>query len=282
MKKISLEIIGLCIGILCLFSFSSTKYDVQNIVYTEENGVDLVGEKVDVKGIDKGSFHILNVSGEKVRLFADFSIADGYYYNSSSDGDALVSFEDSMLYQGLQDGTSSWKSDIENAGGRTNIYLVDAPTLKELIKAGKLRQIQNLNSYSITEETPNWILYTDNYLLIDEKGNYDVGFVYNRGVNVFGPAYVVSMTYGGSIRPVLETSIYNLSSEDADVQAYFDSIKPKDTEQNVSNDNTDKVQTVKVPATGLNAPLIFTFVGLGILIIAGIIIWATVNGRSKE
>jgi len=42
------------------------------------------------------------------------------------------------------------------------------------------------------------------------------------------------------------------------------------------------VETVKVPSTGLNAQIIFTVVGLAIIIISGIVIWIFVKDKKLK
>lgn len=56
----------------------------------------------------------------------------------------------------------------------------------------------------------------------------------------------------------------------------------KSDENTSNNQNTDKVETVKVPSTGLNAQIIFTVVGLAIIIISGIVIWIFVKDKKLK
>ncbi len=291
MKKINLVILSLCLGIISLFGNI-------NIVYAE-NDIDLVGEEVSVRGIDEGTFQVLSIDGEKTRLFAHFNLKKcGYSYNSTSDGNVPVEFKNSMLYQGLQDNTSTWKSDIENNDGKTNIYLVDAPTLDEVLSIGNFVKIASEKGafatfeYKATDLIPDWL--------------YDYGFI-TKTINGNGVYYLYTVldsystetkfyialadnpknnAYGSCLRPVLETSIYNLSSDNEEIQSYLNSVRAEmDAKDNQSNDNAsndDKAQVVKVPSTGIDAPIVFTGVGLAVLVIAGIIIWVIVKDKRAK
>ena len=54
-------------------------------------------------------------------------------------------------------------------------------------------------------------------------------------------------------------------------------------EENVNNNqNTNKAQIVKVPSTGLNAGIIFTVVGVAIILVAGIVIWVFVKDKKSK
>ena len=286
MKKITLTILS--IVFVCLLGYTNKNHSISNITYTESNSIDLVAQEVKTKGIEEGSFHVLSRDGEKVRLLSDFVTTSGLSYNSSSDGDVPVAFENSMLYQGIQDITKTWKTNIENAGGKTNIYSVDIPTLNDILSVGHFEPDKNATYiYRKTDKTPDWLftdgIYWTKSIHYGERYNEEI-FVVNHATPT---QYLISVQecsskeYGGNVRPILETSIYNLSSDNSEVQEYLDSINPKDTTNNNVKDNN--VQTVKVPSTGIDKPFIFTVVGLAVIIISGITIWTLVKtNKSKK
>ena len=131
MKNLKIIILG--IGLICILGCTNTNYSISNITYTESSSMNLVAQEVKVKGVEEGTFHVLSSDGEKVRLLSDFVAGSGFSYNASGDGKVPVAFENSMLYQKIQDITKTWKDNIVNAGGTTNIYSVDIPTLDDIL-----------------------------------------------------------------------------------------------------------------------------------------------------
>lgn len=249
MKKINLIIIVFCIGIISIFGINSKEYSISNISYTEGNS-NLIGKEVSVRGIDEGTFHILSYDGEKVRLFSDFGTR-GEFYNYGYDGNIPVSFENSRLYKQLMNYTENWKSQIEERGGSVSIFKVDSPTLEEILSVGHF--VKNNDSelnykYIQTDLTPEWIIpkrVSDN--------SYDLGnnpVYYTKTISddmiytvVFNDTnsetYIIlqkpllplqSWFYGSETRVVLETSVYNLVSEDSEIKDYVMSLNKKDEE----------------------------------------------------
>ncbi len=302
MKKINLIIIVFCIGIISIFGINSKEYSISNISYTEGNS-NLIGKEVSVRGIDEGTFHILSYDGEKVRLLAYFVLDGSYYrYNPKDDYSGVaVPYENSMLYQVIQEKTNLWKKLIESSGGKNNIYKVDAPTLDEIVAIGNLSSVndekyENGPWYTATASTPAWLLndndkfnYYSYLTKTVEKDAYGFDDSENGQHYYFDGIYVVGSdsinlwtvgyqtTYGNSIRPVLETSVYNLVSEDSEIKDYVESLNKKD--EGLEQEN--KAQIVKVPSTGINASITFMVVGLAVIVIAGIVIWTLVKGKKK-
>jgi len=282
MKRINLVVLSLCLGILCLFGFNNKEYEISNSVYMNDNNSNLIGKAVNVKGLDCG-FNILSLDGERARMLADCVVKKGYSYNFSGDGHTPVAFEKSMLYQGLQDGTKTWKDDIVNAGGKTDIFLVDIPTEDEIITSGKLETDLGF----ATEQTPDWICLDDGYFTKTVSSGFviKIDCVKQSGgkIKVINYSSPNSVEYGHSIRPILETSVYNLVSSDSDVQEYINKFYPNISDEKDDSSNNDNAQFVKVPSTGMNAEIIFTVVGISIILIAGIVIYVIVKEkRSKK
>ncbi len=289
MKNLKIIILG--IGLICILGCTNTNYSISNITYTESSSMNLVAQEVKVKGVEEGTFHVLSSDGEKVRLLSDFVAGSGFSYNASGDGKVPVAFENSMLYQKIQDITKTWKDNIVNAGGTTNIYSVDIPTLDDILSVGHFTPAVNATYlYNKTDETPDWIFSDGIYW----TKSIHYGDKYNEYIFVVSHSnpkeYLISVQecysneYGGNIRLVLETSIYNLSSNNLEVQKHLESLQPKNDNVSKTENNTANSQIVKVPSTGLDTPIILVVVGLAVIIISGITIWTLVKtnkGKKK-
>ena len=167
-----------------------------------------IGDEVKVKGLDC-NFNILSIDGEKARLLGNCIVNRGYSYNASADGDIPVAFENSMLYQGLLDGTSDWKTKIQASGGDTSLYKVDAPTIEELAQVGKL-VIQGQQMYFTSSETPSWLFGDNFYLTKSIKDNKVYEAKGHPKPNYFDLSKPNRVDYGGNIRPILEIGTDNL------------------------------------------------------------------------
>jgi len=304
MRKFNLVVIGLCLAFLCLFGIDNKNYNVSSIIYTESNS-NLIGKEVKLNGF-YGTFHVLGTDGKKVRLLLH-DIFGKYNYNSSADGYIPVAFENSALYSSLMNMKGDFKEAIEYFGGDTSILEMDLPTIEEFYNLGYFDkgfsimsigdQKIKIDDYKVNSNTPEWL-----FDVIDEKGCWFTKsiskndqiytvckIIYNTGeVNYVGTrsAYYGQYDfeyYGSSIRPVVETSVYNLVSDD-DIKAYISSLSSSDNDKkDDSSNNGDNAQFVKVSSTGMNAEIIFTVVGISIILIAGIVIYVIVKEkRSKK
>ncbi len=302
MKKINLVLVVLCIGIISIFGINSKEYSISNINYTEGNS-NLIGKEVSVRGIDNVKFNIIGIDGKTVRLLSQELSESRYNYNASGDGDIPVAFENSAAYSVLNNNYSNYKDKIAASGGDTSTFKLDLPTVEEFYDLGYLSRKEYEENhvyygnlyYSGNENTPTWLFQINkgNRWLtksITKNGRYiyaiggslGTGGMWKIGITLSDPNYTTNNdlnNYGSSIRPVLETSVTNLTSNDNDV-----SFNENNSNENNDNNASDNVQTVKVPSTGLDAPIILVIVGLAVIIISGIIIWTLVKtnkGKKK-
>ncbi len=276
----------LCLSFIFLFGVSGTNYKVSNIVHTAGN-IDLVGKQVSVRGLTEGTFHVLSYDGEKVKLLSDLSeksfpnfIGAGSNQYEGNHADIITTtYENSQLYHQIQENTANWKSKIEAAGGNTTIYKIDAPTLDELLAVGHFEKQDN--GYVKTNQTPDWIIGHDNDSTLIELNYFTqtvkdgrVFYVDHNGIFAVSDLSLYHSSYESDLRVVLETSIYNLSSDDPDISKYIEELN-KQKEEN-------KTQIVKVPSTGMDVPIIFATVGIAIIVIAGITIWVIVSTKKNN
>ena len=295
MKRVNLVVLSCCLGILCLFGFNNKEYEISNSVYMNDNNSDLVGKTVKVKGID-GNFNIMEYDGEKIRLLAGFVFGEGHSYNKEGDGEVPVAFEDSNIYQVLIDETKDWKNNIENSGGKTNIYKVDLPDVYEFYDLGYFDKepnpyISNQYNFVSTENTPEWLFHCDGHCQwmtksIDGNGVYSIRENWYNGkasVSVFWFRGNEYGGYGAGVKPVLETSVFNLISSDEDINKYITDLKAQEKDNAANNsEEKDKVETIKVPSTGLNGSIIFTIVGVAIIVIASIVTYIIVKDKKSK